>query len=232
MDRGGGTTRHFGSRMVFAGDGTLFITIGDRGEMERAQDLGDHAGKVIRIYDDGSIPADNPFVNTRGALPEIYSYGHRNAQGMAVHPVTGELWLHEHGPRGGDEVNIVKPGANYGWPVVTYGIDYSGAVISRETSRPGIEEPELYWVPSIAPSGMTFLTGTKFPGWEGDLFVGALVGQHLRRVDMEAGEVNGQEMLLERTVGRIRDVREGPDGDIWILTDAARGGLYRITPER
>jgi glucose/arabinose dehydrogenase len=230
MDRGGRTTRHFGSRMVFDRDGTLLFTIGDRGEMNRAQDLGDHAGKTLRINTDGSIPVDNPFRDTRGALPEIYTYGNRNAQGMTIDPATGVIWQHEHGPRGGDEVNIVRSGLNYGWPVITYGIDYSGATLGIGSAGEGMEQPEVYWDPSIAPSGMTVYRGTAFPEWEGDLFVGALRGQHLRRLEVEDGRIVGQEVLLQNRVGRIRDVRTGPDGSLWILIDSTQGSLYRLVP--
>ena len=230
MARGSSASHHFGSRMAFAPDGTLLFTIGDRGEMNRAQELGDHAGKTLRIRDDGSIPQDNPFIGRPGALAEIYSYGHRNSQGMVFQPGTGLLWQHEHGPRGGDEVNIIEAGRNYGWPAITYGIDYNGAVISSETARPGMEQPVVYWVPSIAPSGMTFYTGDRFPSWKGDLFVGALAGQQLRRLEVSGARVTDQEVLLEGKVGRIRTVVEGPDGYLWLLTDAARGALLRLEP--
>jgi glucose/arabinose dehydrogenase len=221
---------HYGSRIVFAPDGTLYMTIGERGDRHRAQKLDDAAGATLRFNDDGSIPEDNPFRGKGGALPEIYSYGHRNAQGMAVHPETGEIWQHEHGPKGGDEVNIIRPGANYGWPLVTYGLEYSGRVISRETSAPGIEEPVLHWTPSIAPSGMMFYSGKLFPRWKGNLFAGALAGQHLRRVELKGKKVVEEEMLLEKKIGRIRDVREAPDGTIWLITDERKGALYRIEP--
>ena len=226
-DRSG---QHFGSRLAFGTDGKLYMTIGERGSRDRAQDTGDHAGSVLRLNDDGSVPADNPFVGTPGALPEIYSYGHRNAQGLALGP-TGEMWLHEHGPRGGDEINIVAPGANYGWPVISYGAEYgSGRPVGEGTSMPGMMQPLTYWVPSIAPSGMTFYDGEAFPSWNGDLFVGALAGEHLRRVDLEDGRIVGQEVLLQGVVGRIRDVRTGPDGLLYFITDEDRGGLYRLEP--
>jgi glucose/arabinose dehydrogenase len=228
MRSGGTTTRHFGSRMVFAADGTLLFTIGDRGQMARAQDPRDHAGKTLRIADDGSIPADNPFVGRNDALPEIYTYGNRNAQGMAVHPDTGRIWQHEHGPRGGDEVNVLQAGANYGWPEITYGIDYSGAKVGSGTTKEGMEQPLVYWVPSIAPSGMTFYNGAEFPEWQGNLFVGALAGQHLRRLVLSGDEVIAQEVLLQRSLGRIRDVRQGPDGRLWLLTDERNGKIYRL----
>jgi glucose/arabinose dehydrogenase len=198
--------------------------------MERAQDLGDHAGKTLRINPDGSVPEDNPFVRTPGALPEIYTYGNRNAQGMVMDPETGVIWQHEHGPRGGDEMNVIRGGLNYGWPVITHGIDYSGAKVGIGTAKEGMEQPEIYWVPSIAPSGMTVYRGDAFPDWDGDLFVGALRGQHLRRLEVVDGRIVEQEVLLENAVGRIRDVRTGPDGALWILTDSSKGGLYKLVP--
>lgn len=223
------TTQHFGSRLVFAPDGTLFISTGERGSQNRAQDLGDHAGKVLRITDSGGIPPDNPFVGRDDALPEIYSYGHRNIQGMAIEPETGELWAHEHGPRGGDEVNVIRPGANYGWPVITYGQAYSGGSVGIGTSAPGMEQPLIHWTPSIAPSGLAFYAGESFPGWRGDAFVGALAGRHLRRLSIEDGRIVGQEVLFD-DYGRIRDVRTGPDGLLYFLTDEADGGLYVLAP--
>ncbi|MDY7029095.1 MAG: PQQ-dependent sugar dehydrogenase [Spirochaetota bacterium] len=225
-----GTRVHFGSRIVFAPDGSLYMSIGDRGDRTRAQRLDDAAGSTLRFNDDGSIPEDNPFAGRRGALPEIYSYGHRNAQGMAVHPETGRIWQHEHGPRGGDEVNIVKPGANYGWPTVSFGKEYRGGSIGVGNEAPGIEPPLINWTPSIAPSGMSFYTGDLFPEWKGDLFVGALAGKHLRRLELSGERVIAQEILLSDEIGRIRDVRQGPDGHIWLLTDASNGGLYRLEP--
>jgi glucose/arabinose dehydrogenase len=229
MQPGSGTGRHFGSRLLFLPDGTLLFTIGDRGERERAQDLGDHAGSTLRINDDGSIPKDNPYLGRSGALPEIYTYGNRNAQGMALQPGSGRVWQHEHGPRGGDEVNLIEPGGNYGWPLITYGREYSGGRIGQ-TRKPGLEQPLLHWTPSIAPSGMSFYTGRAFPDWQGDLFVGALAGKHLRRLEVETDRVVGQEVLLLGTLGRIRDVRQGPDGLLYLLTDERDGGLYRLEP--
>lgn len=229
---------HFGSRIVFDRDGFIFLTVGDRGDdtglgtRQRAQNLGDHAGSTIRIHDDGRVPDDNPFVGRDGAHPEIFSFGHRNAQGMTFHPATGELWQHEHGPRGGDEVNIIRRGANYGWPVVTHGINYVGTRIADETTAPGIEPSVLYWVPSIAPSGMAFYTGDAFPEWQGDLFVGALVQKHLRRVVLDGNEVVAQEELLGDLGHRIRDVRVGPDGLIYLLVDADDAPMLRLEPVR
>ena len=231
MRPGSNTRQHFGSRLAFLPDGTLLFTIGDRGARDRAQDLGDHAGSTLRINDDGSVPMDNPFVATPGALPEIYTYGNRNAQGMVVHPDTGRVWQHEHGPRGGDEINIIEPGKNYGWPRITYGQEYFGGRIGT-TRAPGLEEPLLHWTPSIAPSGMDFYSGSAFPAWRGNLFVGALVGRHLRRLEVQGEEVVHQEVLLLNTLGRIRDVRQGPDGLVYVLTDEGNGGLFRLEPVR
>jgi glucose/arabinose dehydrogenase len=221
---------HYGSRLVFADDGTLFITTGDRYDrLHDAQRPSNHLGSIIRINDDGSIPEDNPFVDHEGYQAEIYSYGHRNAQGITMRPSDKSIWAHEHGPRGGDEVNKLKAGANYGWPAITYGIDYSGAIISDKTRAPSMEQPVVYWDPSIAPSGMAFYTGDRFPQWKGDLFVGALVLKHLRRLEMQGDEIIEQEVLLEG-MARIRDVRNGPDGYLYILTDEINGKLLRLEP--
>jgi len=223
--------RHFGSRLVFAPDGTLFVSMGDRGgHMREAQNPANHLGTVVRINDDGSVPADNPFAGRPDVLPEIFSYGHRNVQGMALRPGTATIWAHEHGPRGGDEVNILRPGANYGWPAITYGIDYSGAVISEKTAAPGMGQPVVYWVPSIAPSGMDFYDGDRFPRWRGNLFVGALAGAHLCRLTLEGDRVVGQEVLLEDLEERIRAVKAGPDGLLYVLTDSPDGLLLRLEP--
>jgi glucose/arabinose dehydrogenase len=223
---------HYGGRLAFAPDGTLFITLGDRySYMKEAQNPANHLGALIRVRDDGTVPPDNPFVGKPGIRPEIYSYGHRNMQGIAFHPVTGALWTHEHGPRGGDEVNIIKPGANYGWPAITYGIDYSGAIISDKTEAPGMEQPVIHWTPSIAPSGMAFYSGDKFPDWHGSLFVGALAGTHLRRLTLDGETVLSQEVLLSDLKERIRDVRQGPDGFLYVVTDDAyNGAVMRIEP--
>ncbi len=225
--------RHYGSRIAFPGDGTVVITIGDRGRRSPAQNLNDPAGSTIRLNDDGTIPDDNPFVDRDDVLPEIYSYGHRNAQGMAIHPETGRIWQHEHGPQGGDELNIIRPGRNYGWPDATYGDEYgSGRSIGVDPHEdPGIVDPLVYWSPtSIAPSGMTFYTGNNFPAWQGDIFLGALAQRHIRRVVIDGEEVIHQEELLRDELGRIRDVKEGPDGNIYVLTDESSGGLYRLEP--
>jgi glucose/arabinose dehydrogenase len=224
------SSKHFGSRLVFDRDGFLYVTAGERGQGARAQDLAQHPGSVLRLNDDGSVPDDNPFVDQAGALPEIYAWGHRNPQGMAVHPETGAVWTQEHGPRGGDEVNIERPGANYGWPVITQGIDYSGAPVGEGTHKEGMEQPVHYWVPSIAPSGMAFYEGEAFPEWQGDLFVGALKDQLLARLELDGERVVGEERLLEDAIGRIRDVEVGPDGFLYLLTDESDGGLYRLEP--
>lgn len=221
---------HFGSRLAFGPDGMLYLTMGERNERNRAQDLGDDGGKVLRIAPDGTIPADNPFVGQPGARPEIWSYGHRNPQGLAFRPGTGQLWEHEHGPRGGDEVNLIRKGANYGWPVITYGIEYTGGAIGDGTEKAGLEQPLWYWVPSIAPSGMAFYAGDAFPGWQGDLLVGALAAQLLSRLTLDGERVVAEERLLAGALGRIRDVRVGPDGLVYLLTDEDAAGLYRLEP--
>jgi len=220
---------HFGSRLVFAPDGNLFITLGDRGDyQEESQRLNNHIGKLIRIRPDGSVPKDNPFVNDPSAKPEIWSYGHRHIQGAAINPHTGELWIHEHGPRGGDEINIPKPGKNYGWPNASYGVHYSMAPIRDEHREQGFEEPIYYWTPSIAPSGMTFYTGNQFPAWRSSVFVGALAGRHVARLATKGNKIMGEEQLLQNTV-RFRDIQQGPDGALYLLTDEDNGKLLKIT---
>jgi glucose/arabinose dehydrogenase len=223
---------HFGSRLVFGRDGTLFVTLGERNSgRDQAQALDNDLGKIVRINPDGSIPNDNPFVGRPGTRPEIWSYGHRNVQGAALHPVTDELWANEHGPRGGDELNRVLPGRNYGWPVVSYGTEYSGARISESGTAPGIEAPVHYWVPSIATSGLAFYTGDKFPEWRGDAFVGGLKSQQLVRLRIADNRVVQEERLLRGEVkARVRDVRQGPDGYIYLLTDESDGHLLRLEP--
>lgn len=223
---------HYGSRLLIAPDGKLLVTLGEKTIMQEAQNRGNHLGSVIRINPDGTIPADNPFRHTKGYRPEIYTYGHRNIQGIVKHPLSGEIWIHEHGPLGGDELNILKKGANYGWPVVTHGIDYSGAIISTKKTAPGIEPPILFWIPSIAPSGMTFYTGNRFPEWKGNLFAGSLVQLHLRRIVLDGRKIVRQQLLLRALNERIRDVREGPDGFLYLLTDSDNGRLLRIEPLR
>ena len=223
---------HFGSRLVFARDGRLFVTLGERNTgRAQAQDLASDLGKVVRIESDGKIPADNPFVGKAGARPEIWSYGHRNVQGAALDPATGELWTNEHGPKGGDELNLTRAGENYGWPLVSYGTEYSGAKISERGEAPGITAPVHYWVPSIATSGLLFYTGDKFPKWRGSAFVGGLKTQMLVRLELDGTRVVREERLLENTVNqRVRDVEQGPDGCIYLLTDAVNGRLLRMEP--
>jgi len=222
---------HFGSRLALASDGTLFITVGERGQREMAQDPSVNRGQVIRIHTDGRIPADNPFVGRPGHRPEIWSYGHRNPQGAAIHPETGALWIHEHGARGGDEVNIPKPGGNFGWPVIAYGTHYSGAKIGIGRSAPGMEQPIHYWDPSIAPSGLAFYTGDVFPKWRGSLLVGALKFRLVARLTFKGERVVGQEALVADIGERIRDVRQGPDGYVYLLTDSRAGRILRLEPE-
>lgn len=212
------TTRgqHFGSRIEFDDEGYLYFTIGERGNRdENPQDLTRDGGKVYRLNDDGSIPADNPFVNDKNAKTAIYSYGHRNPQGMAINPETREIWTHEHGPKGGDEINIIKKGKNYGWPVITYGVNYSGTTITDETAREGMEQPLHYWVPSIAPSGMAFISSDNYEGWKGNLLVGSLKFQYLDNCYIENGKVAKEERLLDG-LGRVRSVNQGPDGYIYV----------------
>ena len=222
---------HYGCRIVQANDGNLFVTLGEHFKYrDEAQNLGNHLGKLIRIAPDGSVPADNPFVGRADAKPEIWSYGHRNEQGLAINPASGDLWEIEHGPRGGDEVNIIGKGKNYGWPVIGYGIDYNGAKIHESTARDGMEQPIKYWVPSIAPSGMTFYTAALFPKWTGSLFTGALAGRMLVRLSLNGNTVTGEERLLPNLNERIRDVRQGPDGALWLLTDNSAGRILRVSP--
>lgn len=225
------TRQHFGSRLVFDRAGFLYITLGDRGDMNRAQRPDDHAGSVIRLHDDGRIPADNPFVGKTGWKPEKFTLGNRNMQGAALHPQTGELWTHEHGPQGGDEINVIRAGVNYGWPVITYGVNYGvGTKIGEGTHKEGMAQPLYTWVPSIAPSGMAFYTGDRFPRWRGDLFVGALRDQMLVRLRLDGEKVIHEERMLKGVLGRIRDVRQGPDGCLYLLTDEKNGVLVRLEP--
>ncbi|POF34769.1 PQQ-dependent sugar dehydrogenase [Roseibium marinum] len=222
--------RHFGSRLAFAPDGHLFMTIGERGDGARAQDPSDHAGSVLRLTPNGEPASGNPSLERDGYRPEIWSIGHRNPQAAAVHPQTGELWTVEHGARGGDEVNIPEAGRNYGWPVISYGRHYSGEKIGEGTEKEGMEQPIHFWDPSIAPSGMTFVTGDAYPHWQGNLLVGALRGQHLARLELDGATVVSQEKLLVDLGERIRDVRQGPDGFIYVLTDSGDGRLIRLKP--
>ncbi|OAI52576.1 glucose dehydrogenase [Betaproteobacteria bacterium SCGC AG-212-J23] len=226
--RGG---NHFGGRIVFDRAGYLYLTLGERGDRDRAQRPNDHAGSVIRLHDDGRVPADNPFVGRTGWKPEKFDLGHRNQQGAALHPTTGLLWTHEHGPQGGDEINVIRPGLNHGWPVITYGVNYViGTRIGEGTHKEGMTQPLYYWVPSIAPSGMAFYTGDKFPKWKGDLFVGSLKFQLLVRLKLDGEKVVKEERMLQGVLGRIRDVRAGPDGLIYLLTDENPGVLARLEP--
>ncbi|MEM6634938.1 MAG: PQQ-dependent sugar dehydrogenase [Pseudomonadota bacterium] len=227
MRRGSSGGRHFGSRVVEGSDGTLFLTIGDRGDRPSAQDLTNHNGTVVRVNRDGSVPEDNPFVGRSDVLPEIWSYGHRNPQGAAL-DADGRLWTAEHGAQGGDEVNLVQRGANYGWPVISYGRHYSGAKIGDGTAKSGMEQPEHYWDPSIAPSGMMIYSGKLWPEWEGDAFVGSLKFNYISRLEFD-GSVSEDEQIEGDETLRVRDIVEGPDGAIWFLS-VGNGALYRITP--
>jgi glucose/arabinose dehydrogenase len=231
---------HFGSRLVFDRNGFLFITVGDRAvtprgnlEAHPAQDLSNHQGTVIRLHDDGRVPADNPFVDRPGAQPEIWSYGHRNLQVLAIHPETGDLWENEHGAQGGDELNLVQPGRNYGWPVIGMGVNYGGATIHASSHREGMEQPVHYWIPSIATSGLLIYMGDRFPAWQGSFFVGGLAGEQLARITMDGRRAANVEVVLRGVVGRIRDVRQGPDGYIYLAIDDRRGGrtpILRLEP--
>ena len=225
---------HYGCRFAQGADGNLFVSLGDHfGPRNEAQNLANHLGKIIRITPEGEAPADNPFVGQSGAKPEIWSYGHRNPQSLAIHPKSGKLWEIEHGPRGGDEVNIPAKGKNYGWPVIGYGVDYSGAKIHEGTHKDGMEQPIKYWVPSIAPSGMAFYTANLFPAWRGSLFTGSINGvKGLIRLGLDGEKVTGEERLLQNLNEQIRDVRQGPDGALWLLTDNAAGRILRITPRK
>lgn len=229
---GGG--HHFGSRLVFGRDGKLFVTLGDRNRgRDQVQKLDTHIGKVVRIDRDGKAPADNPYRKQAGALPELWSVGHRNVQGAALHPETGELWTNEHGAKGGDELNRTLGGRNYGWPLVTYGTEYSGAKISDRTEAPGLESPVHYWVPSIATSGLAFYTGDAIPAWKGNVFVGGLKAMELARLELRDGKVVQEERLFGDALGkRIRAVVNGPDGALYLLTDESKGQVVRVTAAR
>src|SRR5688500_9470162 len=232
---------HFSGKIAFDKDGFLFLTLGDRqvppeGNLEAhpAQDLSNHHGKIVRLHDDGRVPADNPFVNRAGARPEIWSYGHRNVQGLAIHPETGDVWANEHGPQGGDELNRIQAGRNYGWPVIGYGVNYNtGLAIHAGTHQAGMEQPVNVWVPSIGISGMMIYTGDRFPEWRGNIFVGGMVGERLARLTLDGQRVVNRETLVQQ-MGRIRDVRQGPDGYIYLVTDDREGGkptpIFRMEP--
>lgn len=221
-------SHHFGSRLEFDKDGYLFFSIGDRGNRDvNPQDINRDGGKIYRLNDDGTIPADNPFVSSPGAKAAVYSYGHRNPQGMALDPVSGKIWVHEHGPQGGDEINIIEPGKNYGWPLITYGKNYDGSTITENTSLPGMEQPIHYWDPSIAPSGMAFVTGDQYPNWKGSLLVGSLKFQYLDLVSLDGEKVTKEEKLIEG-MGRVRTVKMGPDGFIYVSVEQL--GIVRLIP--
>jgi quinoprotein glucose dehydrogenase len=217
---------HFGCRIVFDDQNRLYFPIGDRGEMQNAQKLNNHNGKLMRIHDDGSIPSDNPFVGQADGLPEIYNYGHRNIQGMAFHPETNQIWTHEHGPKGGDEINIERPAANYGWPIVSFGINYDGSILTPDTTLPGITNPIHYWVPSIAPCGMCFVTSDRYPNWHNNLLVTSLAGQHIQRLVFEGENVVEIEKLFQ-DYSRFRDIRQGSDGFLYVLTEGP-GRLIKL----
>ena len=221
--------RHFGSRLVFA-DGYLFVSAGDRGDSDRAQELDDPAGSIIRLHDDGRVPEDNPFVGTAGARPELYSVGHRNPQGMTLEAATGRIYAIEHGPKGGDELNLIEPGVNYGWPVITHGKSYMGFKIGEGTRKEGMAQPVHYWVPSISPSGLMIYDADRFPAWQGSFFAGALSGELVVRLEVAGGKVVVEERMLEDLEERFRDVRQGPDGLIYLLTDHPEGMLLRLEP--
>ncbi len=223
------TRHHYGSRMVFGQDGLLYFSVGERGnEKQNPQSLQNDLGKIHRIKDDGSIPADNPFINTPGAKPSIFTYGNRNPQGLTLQPGTGLIWSHEHGPRGGDEINIIGAAKNYGWPAISFGINYNGKTITDKTAMPGMEQPLLYWIPSIAPSGMAFVTGNRYKSWKGDLLVGSLRFKYLNRCTVKDGKVTGEELLL-KNIGRLRDVRMGPDGYIYVSVENP-GFIFKLIP--
>ena len=220
---------HFGSRLAFDDQGYLYFSVGDRGSRdENPQDITRDGGKIYRIHDDGRIPRDNPFVNKNGANTAIFSYGHRNPQGMVKHPFTGEIWVHEHGPRGGDELNVIKKGKNFGWPVITYGINYSGTKITDETERPNMQQPLYYWVPSIAPSGLEIISSDKYPDWKGNVLAGSLAFQYLERLVLKGNKVTYREKLLDG-MGRVRSINQGPDGYIYVGIEGK--GIYKLIPK-
>ena len=221
---------HFGGRIVFDKKGYVFLSLGERGQKENSQNLSKDQGKVVRLHEDGKIPTDNPFVKTTGAGPEIWTYGHRNPQGMTIHPTTGAIWEHEHGPQGGDELNVVEKGKNYGWPLITFGIDYDNSIISKDTARAGLEQPAIYWRPSIAPCGMTFVSSPQFKDWNGDLIVGSLKFMQLQHLTIKGNKVTAREVIFQG-IGRVRDVRQGPDGNIYVVLENS-GKIVRISPKK
>jgi aldose sugar dehydrogenase len=226
----GPATGSYGSRLAWDRNGLLYVSLGDRNIPRMSQDPGSHIGKILRIRDDGSVPPDNPFVGKAGARPEIFTWGNRNPQGLARHPETGRIWEVEHGPKGGDELNILKAGANYGWPLVTYGVNYDGSKITDHRSLPGMEDALRTWVPSISPCGLTFYTADKFPGWKGSLFTGALSNYALFRIEVDGERYRSEERLLVDRLPYIRDVRQGPDGLLYLVTQSDDGGLFRLEP--
>jgi glucose/arabinose dehydrogenase len=225
-----GSTRgqHFGSKITFDGKGHVFFGIGERGFMERSQLLDNDCGKIHRLMDDGSIPKDNPFVNNRKARPSIWSYGHRNPQGNVISPIDGKLWESEHGPKGGDELNLPKPGKNYGWPEISFGINYDGTILTTDTAKAGMEQPVIYWVPSIAPCGMTFVTGDRYPGWEGNILIGSLRFRNIVRVEISGEKVTHQEVLLNN-IGRVRNIEVSPDGFVFVSVEQP-GMIIKMVP--
>ncbi len=220
--------QHFGGRITFDNNNYVYLSVGDRGGRDDTQTLANHRGKIFRLHDDGKIPSDNPFINTTNATPETWSWGHRNPQGMEQHPATGEIWAHEHGPKGGDELNKIITGQNYGWPTVTHGVNYSGTTITNETERPDMVSPITYWVPSIAPCGMAFVTGNKYPQWQNNILVGSLKFQQLRRLELNEGKITHEEILLDG-IGRIRAIEQGADGYIYIAVESG-GKIIRLIP--
>jgi len=219
---------HFGGRITFDNDNHVYLTVGDRGGRDKVQSLANHRGKIFRLHDDGQVPQNNPFVHTANAAPEIWSYGHRNPQGMEKHPVTGEIWSHEHGPKGGDELNLIFAGQNYGWPIVTYGVNYSGTKITNETARPDMMSPATYWDPSIAPCGMAIVSGNTYPTWQGNILVGALKYQQIRRIEIADGKVQHQEVLLDG-IGRVRAIEQGTDGFLYVAVESS-GEVIKLLP--
>lgn len=220
---------HFGSRIAFDGKGFVFFSIGERGEMQNAQSVANPYGKIHRLHDDGKVPQDNPFVAIPGAVKSIWSYGHRNPQGLMFHPTNGDLYSHEHGPKGGDELNIIKKGKNYGWPEITYGIDYDGSIISNETEKKGMVQPIHYWDPSIAPCGMTFVTSDKYPEWKNDILLGSLKFNYLCKVELKEGDYASETKLLQG-IGRVRHVAQGSDGYIYVAVEGP-GKIVKLIPE-
>ena len=220
---------HFGGKILFDKKGYVFLSLGERGQKDNSQLLSKAQGKMVRLHEDGKIPTDNPFVNTKDALPEIWSYGHRNPQGLVMHPTNATIWAHEHGPQGGDELNIVEKGKNYGWPVITFGINYDNSIITDKTAAPGMEQPIIYWKPSIAPSGMTFIDNPKFKDWNGNLLVGSLKFLNLERLVIKDNKVVKKEVVFEK-IGRVRDLKQGPDGNIYVVIESS-GSIVKISPQ-